>query len=62
MPLEEYDRDKNREKVDIVAVLGTPEKILLQEIADHARLQDKQLFHISENYFLDDLLTTSSRL
>ncbi len=62
IPLEEYDRDKNREKVDIVAVLGTPEKILLQEIADHARLQDKQLFHISENYFLDDLLTTSSRL
>lgn len=60
--LEEYEPKKNWDKVDIVVILGNEEKELVQEIADYARVQDKQLFHIPDNYFLDDLLTTSSRL
>lgn len=62
VPFQEYDPKKNWDKIDVVVMLWTSHRALMQDIADHARLQDKQLFHLSDNHFLDDLMTTTSRL
>lgn len=59
---EEYDSSRRWDSIDIVVVLGTQDQNLLQTIADHARIQGKLLYHVPESYFLEDLVSTSSRL
>lgn len=59
---EEYDNDRSWDDIDLVVVLGTHEQELTQVIADHARMHGKGLYHVPESYFLEDLVSTSSRL
>lgn len=59
---EEYDSTRRWDGLDIVVVLGTQDQNLLQTIADHARIHGKSLYHVPESYFLEDLVSTSSRL
>lgn len=59
---EEYDSTRSWDNVDLVVVLGTYDQGVLQNIADHARIHGKSLYHVPESYFLEDLVSTSARL
>ncbi len=60
--IEEYDATRRWDDIDIVVMLWSYDQNLLQTIADHARLQGKILYHVPESSFLEDLVSTSSRL
>jgi lipopolysaccharide/colanic/teichoic acid biosynthesis glycosyltransferase len=59
---EEYDSTRRWDNLDIVIVLWTHDQNVLQTIADHARINGKSLYHVPESYFLEDLVSTSTRL
>ena len=59
---EEYDSSRSWDNIDIVVALWAQDQNLLQTIADHARIHGKSLYHVPESYFLEDLVSTSSRL
>jgi Bacterial sugar transferase len=62
IPFEEYDSTRRWDNIDIVVALGAQDQNVLQTIADHARIHGKSLYHVPESYFLEDLVSTSSRL
>jgi hypothetical protein len=62
IPFEEYDSTRSWDTIDIVVALGAQDQNVLQTIADHARIHGKSLYHVPESYFLEDLVSTSSRL
>jgi hypothetical protein len=43
-------------KYDIILLLGTTDKELLQSIFDSVRLAGKRFFHISEGHFIEDVV------
>lgn len=62
IPFSDYDDTRRWDNIDIVIALWTEDQNLLQQIADHARIHGKSLYHLPESYFLEDLVSTSARL
>ncbi len=59
---QEYDETRSWDDIDIVVVLGSKDWDFMQIVADHARLNGRSLYHVPESSFLEDLVSTSSRL
>lgn len=47
---------------DIVLLIGAYNQEKLQEIIDHIRLQSKELYHIGDNHFLEDVIYTPKKI
>ncbi|UFX82524.1 sugar transferase [Candidatus Absconditicoccus praedator] len=47
---------------DIVVMLGNFDKNVLQQVVDYTRLYNKDFYHISESFFLEDLIYVPSRI
>ncbi|MBS8121671.1 sugar transferase [Candidatus Vampirococcus lugosii] len=56
------DLNKEIKKYDIFVTVGNFDKNFLQNLMDIIRLYNKQFYHISENFFLEDLVYSSSRI
>lgn len=59
---QEYEPWRRWDDIDIVVVLGSHDQDFMQIVADHARVQGKSMYHVPESSFLEDLVSTSSRL
>ncbi len=55
-------KEKNIKENDIIITVGNFDKNFLQEISDYVRLLWKQFYHISESFFLEDLIYSPSRI
>lgn len=47
---------------DIIITIWTVERELLQKIADYTRISEKSFYHISESYFLEDIIYSPERV
>lgn len=47
---------------DIIITIWTVERQLLQKIADYTRIAEKSFYHISESYFLEDIIYSPERV
>ncbi len=59
----DFDKIKaSLQKFDVIITVWSFDKNFLQEVLDMVRIQDKQFYHISENFFLEDLVYFPSRV
>ncbi len=56
------DIKENIQDKDVVITVWNFDKNFLQDLLDVARISQKQFYHISENFFLEDLVYSPSRI